>query len=293
MSGLTFWLADRLSGMLEAPEREVVCGDLQECGVTGARALRELVGLVARRHGQLWTHGQPWLALAGLAVPVGMILSVMSRNWAVGSAIYGWLYVNNWTSGYLASPGARLDLVRTAGSFGASFVALAVWGWTTGFALGSLSRRTVWINGALFCVIVFGGTLGTTTTGRQNPFNAAIFSDWFYRAALPVIVRATLVVLPALWGIRKALQVTVLSVRQAAVCAVIVVVITALTARGLEVGVIYGWVPLSVRWPAAGGLWQWRGSWSLAVFPLVMVWPAAYLLMSALKAQRRLAQYRF
>jgi hypothetical protein len=278
---------------LEAAEREVVCGDLQECGVTGARALRELVGLTARRHGQLWTHSQPWLALAGLAVPVGMILSVVSRYWAASSAISGWLYVNNWTWGYLASPGARLDLARTIGSHGASFVALAVWAWTTGFALGSLSRRTVWMNGALFCVIVFGGTLGTTTTGLLNPFNAAIFSDWVYRAALPVIVRAALVVLPALWGMRKALQVTVLSVRQAAVCAAMVVVMTALTARGLEGSLLYGWVPLSGWPPAPGWLGQWRGSWSLAVFPLVMVWPAAYLLMSALKAEHRLAHYRF
>jgi hypothetical protein len=148
------------------------------------------------------------------------------------------------------------------------------------------------MNGALFCVIVFGATLGTTTTGRQNPFNAAIFSAWSYRAALPVMVRA-LVVLPALWGLRKALQVTVLSVRQAAVCAVIVVVMTAFTARGLEGGVIYGWVPLSVRWPAAGGLWRWRDSWVLAMLPPIMVWPAAYLLWSALQADRRMAPSQF
>jgi hypothetical protein len=275
------WLIDGVSRALDRDERDAVCGDFSESGITGSRALRDLLGLIVRRQVQLWADWRPWLALAGLVAPVGMLLSVVSRNWAVGGAIYGWLYVDNWTWGYLASSGARADLARTVASLGVSYLALVAWAWTTGFALGSLSRRAVCMTGPLFCIVVFAGTLGTTTTGLQNPFNAAVFSVPFYRVVLPVIIRAVLVVLPALWGMGNGSRLTALRVRQAIVCLLIVAALTALTARGLEGGVIFGWVPGSIRWPAAGGLWAWRDRWPLSLLPLVMVWPAAYMLAAS------------
>src|SRR5579864_2754723 len=137
-----------------------------------------------------------------------MVLSIASRDWT--GAIYAWLYVNNWTWAYLDSPGARLDLVRMVGNVSLGYLTLIVWSWTSGFVLGSVSRRAIWINGPLFLLVLFGGTRGSTTAGLLNPGNAAVFSLTFYRVALPMIVKTVLIVLPAVWGMRSGHRLTVL-----------------------------------------------------------------------------------
>src|ERR1700674_1683743 len=71
---LSCWCADRVSTLLQPDEREAVRGDLAELGAGGGEALREVLGLVARRQAHLWTGWRPWLALIGLAVPLGMVL---------------------------------------------------------------------------------------------------------------------------------------------------------------------------------------------------------------------------
>jgi hypothetical protein len=201
------------------------------------------------------------------------MLSIVSKGWT--GAVYAWFYVNNWTWAYLDSPGARRDLAHAIGNVCLGYLMLIVWSWTTGFALGSLSRRAIWINGALFCLVLFGGTLGSTTAGLHNPGNAAIFSLTFYRVALPLIVRTVLIVLPAVWGMRNGFRLPTLRVPQAFVCAVLVATLTALNARSLQVSMIFGWV-----FPPAGPAVK-RGSWPLHLFPLLMVWPAAYIVVSA------------
>lgn len=273
MTRLSSWFVEHLSQLLEPEEREAVHGDLEECRITGARALLELSGLVVRRHAEVWAGGRAWLAL-GATLSVGMILSVVSRQWATVGAIYGWTYVDHWTWGYLESPGARLDLARALWGLMSCSVALIVWSWTSGLAIGSLSRRSAFTSGVVFSVVVFAGTAGTTTTGLQNPFNSNVFSATFYRIALPVIVRTVLVVLPALWGMQR---LRVFSWQRALACAVIVIAMTAYMAHSLEASVVFGWVPLSVRWPAAGGLWAWRSSRLLTGLPLIMVSPGVLL----------------
>jgi hypothetical protein len=181
---------------------------LTESGASGAGALRDVLGLVVRRQVALWMDWRPWLAIVGVVIPLGLLLSHVSRWWADSSAIYAWLYVNNWTWAYLDSPGARRDLFRISANFFINCVTLIAWSWTSGFVLGSLSRRTVWITGTLLCVVVIGGTLGSTTTGRANSFNAAMFSLTFYGVVFPWLLRTVLVLLPALWGMRWSLQQT-------------------------------------------------------------------------------------
>jgi len=70
----------------------------------------EVLGLVVRRQAASWTQWGPWLALVGVVMPLGVLLGQLSWSWADGSAIYAFLYVNNWTWAYLESPGARRDL---------------------------------------------------------------------------------------------------------------------------------------------------------------------------------------
>ena len=80
-------------------------------GITSAQAVVEVLGLVVRRQAALWTEWGPWLALVGVVIPLGVLLGQRSWSWADDSAIYTFLYVNNWTWAYLESPGARRDLL--------------------------------------------------------------------------------------------------------------------------------------------------------------------------------------
>jgi hypothetical protein len=79
---LSWRLVDILYQLLDSNEREVVRGDLAECGTPGSLALRDVLGLAARRQLALWTCWRPWATLAGLIVPLGMLLSVASRRTA-------------------------------------------------------------------------------------------------------------------------------------------------------------------------------------------------------------------
>jgi hypothetical protein len=91
------------------------------------------------------------------------------RGWADGSAIYAFLYVNNWTWYYLDSPGARHDLITISGNIFLEYGTFVCWAWTSGFALGSISRRTLLVTGPLFCVAILAGTVERNPDRRQMP----------------------------------------------------------------------------------------------------------------------------
>jgi hypothetical protein len=266
MTRICWWLVDVVSRLLETDEREAVRGDFAEVGETGGLALRDLVGLVVRRQTALWAHWRPWLALVGLVAPLGLLLSVVARQWAEGSATYAWLYVNNWTWAYLGSPGARQDLAHYSTGFFVDYLTLCCWSWTSGFVLGSLSRRTLWVNGSVFCLVLFGELVAVRP--HHNPFNP-VFSLTFYSVVFPLILRIVLVLLPALWGMRKGFRLATLPLRQAVFWAVAVTTLTVSAARALQGAVIFGW-QLHLR-----------GSLLLRLLPLAMVLPAAYIVASA------------
>jgi hypothetical protein len=287
MMRATWWLVDRISRLLDRDEREAVRGDFAEWELTGGEALRDLVGLIVRRHASVWAGWRPWLALLALVAPIGMLLSLASRNWSSGWAIGSFLYANNWTWGYLESPGARIDLAQTIGGVCLGSAALMVWSWTIGFALASLAPRAVGINGALFCLVVFGGTIGSTTTGMRG--NDAVFSIAFYRVALPAIVRGLLVLVPAVCGMREGTRTRQASIPlpRAIFCIAIVIVATVASARGLEGSLLFGWVSPSGSNVDVTELSRWRGSWKLHLLPLVMMWPAAFIVASARRRRAR------
>jgi len=295
MRRISWWSVDVLSRLLEADERDAVRGDLMESGASAGRALRDVLGLIVRRQAALWMDWRPWLALRGGAAAVGALLSIVSRWWADGSAIYSFLYVNNWTWAYLDSPGARRDLAHYSVGFLLKCVTLICWSWTSGFVLGSLSRRTVWINGALFCLVLFAGTLGSTTSARHNSFNSPVFSLTFYDVLFPLILRMVLVVLPALWGMRTGFRQGTLPIRRTIMLALAVAATTALTSRALQSSFVFGWwqgwlevFPLLDPGPdgvivTADDVW----SWQLQLLPLVMMWPAAYMLVTSTQSRWR------
>ena len=218
MNRLCWWLADLLSKSLEAHDRDAVYGDLAECGETGSRGLREIVGLVVRRQLALWTYWRPWLALVGVVAPLGVLLSVISARMSDSSAIYLWLYANNWDTSLLGNAAFRHGLFYYALIFFLQYLALACWSWSSGFVLGSFSRRTILLNGVLFCFMLLYGELSSLPSylgrwislhrARDLNNNAAVFALTFYRVVFPLIVRAVLVIVPALWGMRQGLRTT-------------------------------------------------------------------------------------
>ena len=280
-------ILDWLFQLLEPHEREAVRGDFAELGTPSHEALWQLLGLIVRRQVQAWAHWRPWFAFFGVVIPLGFLLSIVSRYWSASTSIYSWLYVNNWTQAYIGSPGARADLAQTVGSVCLWCAALALWSWTTGFAVASISRRTIRVHGTLFCLVLFGGTLGSATAGAMNPANAMVFAHGFYRVALPVIVKAVVVILPAAWGMRSGMRRMTLPLRAAIACAALVVALTVSTARAVEGAVIFGWMSSSVATPVVSDLLKWRGTWQMNLLPLLLIWPAVVLVILATLPHRR------
>jgi hypothetical protein len=101
MTRLAWLLVDVLSRALTPDDREAVRGDLEEAGGTGVGATREVLGLVLRRQAATWMDWRPWVAVVTIVLPVGVALSHLYAFWAGGTAIYSWLYIDNWTWGYL------------------------------------------------------------------------------------------------------------------------------------------------------------------------------------------------
>jgi hypothetical protein len=213
-----FWwrLAEVVSRALEPEERDAVRGDLIEAGESGGRAFLDVLGLVARRQSALWRNWRPWCVLMGLVLPLGVLLCLVSRRDADGSAIYLWFYVNNWDVGYLSNPAFRHELAQQAGTILSGYVALFCWSWSSGFLIGSANRRSLPFQSVLFVsLVLFGAFLGMPPRhfglalfhrARDFSNNAAVFDLWFYRVAFPLIVQAVFVVGPSIWGMCQAEQ---------------------------------------------------------------------------------------
>lgn len=204
MNRVCWRLADLASQLLERDERDVVCGDLSEARATGPQALREVVGLVWRRQLLLWTEWRPWVALATLGVPLGLLLGATAAVWTYTDAIYAWLYVDNWTWAYIQSPGSRLELERHVVSFAFRVAALTSASWASGFVIAIFSRHAFWVTGGLFCLAVLGAFAVTMPTVAEQ--HAAVFAVTFYRVVLPPLAATMLILIPSIWGMRSAFR---------------------------------------------------------------------------------------
>ena len=151
MIGFHWRLAERVSRLLYPAERNAVLGDLAESGESGWQALLGLLGLVARRQAALWKDWRPWPALAGLA-PLGFLLTRYSARVAHLSAIYVWLYVDNWRMDDIANSGFWWLLAHESAPILLCYLTLILWSCAGGMAIGVLARRTAGVNGVLFCV---------------------------------------------------------------------------------------------------------------------------------------------
>jgi len=282
-----YWrLVGALAQILEPAEREAVNGDLVETGASGGQALRDVLGLVLRRQAAVWMHWKPWLTLVCLIVPLSMLLSLASRRVADESAVYIWMYAHNWNWDLLKNAGFWYEFAHVAWIVLLEYMTLACLSWTGGFALGSASRRMAQINSVLFCLmLLFGVVLGAPlylayyARYLQHVFGLHRFAGrdpvltaTFYRI-FPLIVQAVLVVVPSLWGLRQSAalpgrQPLLRTVLWTAAIATLALMVIQTPGPGLLLG-LYRW-----QW-----IWQSR---QMRLLRLVVYWPVAYLMLSAL-----------
>lgn len=285
--------AEIFSRLLDAKEREVVLGDLAESGESPGCALREVLGLVVRRQASAWTQWQPWLTLSILIVPCGMLLSLVSRNTADLSAVYIWMYANNWDWAFLGNPGFGHELAHCVSLVFTMYLALVSWSWTSGFVLGATSCERVRVNGVLFCLmLLFGEVLGAPLylacrwqylhrnfgVPALSNLNEPVFALAFYRVMFPIIVQVALVVIPSVWGMRYGAGATKLRpalremVRAVAIVTLIAIVVQnqglwLLRRPSWGLGILHSWAVLAlavlIYWPflylAVAAIRQWRG----------------------------------
>jgi hypothetical protein len=268
MNRLCWRIANLVLLLVEPDEREIVRGDLQEAGASGAYALREIIGLAGRRQVIAWMTWRPWVALATLILPFGMLLSVVARSWAYGSAIYAWLYVDNWTWAYLESAGSRAELLGRGSQALLAFSAVAVWSWACGFVVASIARRAAWTSGVVFCAVVFAQFGPVSHVAEQHQ---AVFSLTFYRDVFPGLVQSVLVLIPSICGMWIGVRRATLPRRRAVAIAGALVAVTLLTLRGLET--------------ATAGWLNTRSTW-LHLVPVLIVWPAVYILVTSREMPR-------
>jgi hypothetical protein len=257
-------------------------------GVRGPRALRDVLGLVLRRQIALWSGWHPWVAVALVSLPVGVLLSHASRWWSDVGAIYFVLYVKGWTWAFLISPGARRDLVELAVGAVLSCATLAAWSWTSGYALGRLSRRATWVTGTLFCLAVLLGTAGTTTTAR--PHNIP-FTLLYYRVVWPLALQTALVLLPALAGMQRGMHGAPLPLRSTIAGVMTAALLTLWGAQRLESSIFYGRgrVPPSGPDRTVGTADDERPLWPVS---FVMLWPSLCVLAGASARRATVARVR-
>ncbi len=300
MNRICGWWASVLSRALEKNEREVVTGDLFESGESGSRALRGVVGLVARRQAEIWSDWRPWLTLACVLFPLGVLLSIVSGGIEGISSVYGWLYFHNWDWRLLQNRAFWYILGQSLQSLFGGYLRIACLSWSAGFLLGRKIRclRTG-ILGFLFCLMLALGVLKGApaywafqfhemeqwrqvarvpalrlpVAAQRNPV-----ADWVpYRTILPLAIVAMFVALPTLLGVRYGKAGTM---RPRMARFAVPVASLALAGTILEVPGIISLVLLKVGIPP--GTWHGDPPFMHLVIGLLMAltyWPLAYLLV--------------
>jgi hypothetical protein len=251
MTRICWWLVHAISRMLDTGERDAVLGDFAESGETGGQALRDVLGLVVRRQAALWKDWRPWLALIGLVGPVGLSLIVFSAVFSGTWELYRWIVSN-----YKYIEPALLDQTGFTLRHGillsvCSLLLLLSWSWTGGFVLGSLSRRTIWAHGVVFCLVWWH-------------FSGAL------RGALAPKLSTALFLPPLIWGVRQGLRLDTLRLRPAIFLAVGTAIVTVLAI----------WTE---------GWWR-AGGWprTMLFLSLILNWPVGYMVAIATLSRRKI-----
>lgn len=187
---------------LDPREREIVLGDLAECGVSGSRAFFEVLGLVVWRQLLIWAERRPWFGLIGIVGISGFYLSRMFGQVSINifEQVSAWRHFGvHYNVGVTSFRGVLIYVGCLSG---------AVFCWTAvnTCVLKAFSRRAFWLTVLLFYVVVHGSAMAWAIFSgdaviRGNP-------PWwtFLRPVLPLYpVALLLFVLPAICGARRRL----------------------------------------------------------------------------------------
>ena len=158
MTGAGWWCVETASGLLEPREREAVLGDLAEAGGPMLRGLFDVLGLTLRRQVLLWKNWRPWVSAFGVALPNSFQL--------IGfSLLVSEMFRRMFGQG-LGADGVLLLLCR--------ITLLAILAWSCGFAVGAVSRRTLWMSiAACFLPCLF--CLSRFEVPHQSPLSLLLF----------------------------------------------------------------------------------------------------------------------
>jgi hypothetical protein len=302
MTKISWQLVDSFSALLNASEREAVLGDFAESGECRRKALREVLGLVVRRQIAVWMAWRPWLTLTIFVIPLGLFLSVLSRSTSDESAVYAWMYANNWDWGLVTNRGFWYVLTECAMLLFGGWLTLACWSWTAGFVLGCFSKGIARLNGVLILLaLALGEAVGAPAyiayslnyvhrhfqvPSLPDP-NAPVFAVAFYSAIFPVIIQVMLVAGPAIYGMRAGMRMTELRPAPRAFF---------LTAAFLTIGTMIIRTPgLALLLNADKREWMLKFPEVIRAVQFVIYWPALYLLAIAVRRRwpRSAAVVRF
>jgi hypothetical protein len=188
VSKLWVRVRDALLRSLDPAECEAVCGDFVELAMTDRQAVKSLLGLVIRRQLRLWREWNPWFVLVALVIPVCPLLETLCNQLGHGiwPSLVMWLH-----HGVAYRTGVSPAAFWTGVCIRA--MALSTWSWMSAFALGALSRGTIWVNGSLF----FGLYLAFAIGADHRIF---WLTGWSW---LPLLMSFLFVLLPAGCGIRQ------------------------------------------------------------------------------------------
>jgi len=229
MNGIAWVLVELASRLLEHDEREAVLGDLLESNESAGQGLLDVFGLVLRRQAGLWRDFRPWLAGFVVALPSSYLLTYVSVS---VSCTYQRLvnhrvYDKWWPTG---QEGFSLLLCH--------IFLLIAWSWASGYFVGSLSRRTVWVSAAL------------------SLFPSVIFCFPAYPLESLSKLCLFLFLLPAILGARQGMRNTRISLRSASLLAltVTVLMISAWSSKALWISnwalILPAWYLVATAWPS-------------------------------------------
>jgi hypothetical protein len=167
---------------LDRDERDAVLGDSLEAGDGIWQALLSVLGLVFRRQISLWRSWRPWLAVFVFGVPSTVLLMYVSVSVTCTFDRLMGFQISHWAP--TGHEGFALLLCH--------IFLLIAWSWTSGFTLGSLSPRTLWLNATLglFLALYFANHFrhfGSASIANLSPFLFLVPTIWGVRQGMRTI----------------------------------------------------------------------------------------------------------
>ena len=250
---------------LDSAERDAVLGDVVECGAGFGAALRDLLGLVVRRQGGLWTAWQPWIALIGIGGVAGTVLSRIVFRFDAGLGQQLMAY-RKYGVPFETGLTVREDVTFLA----VLAIALTVWSWVCGFALGSLSGRAAWLVWLVFYLVVLNSAWARSVFAGNLILRNPRVLPLMIGLVMPHGIAGVLFLIPGVFGTRFGARRRFLSLRGACVVGLLAMVLA----------ILLTW--MSGRYETAHEIWSggvWRGaSWPTLLLPFLLAsWPAVYV----------------